>query len=101
MTTRRGPRDTDQGLSRVPRFRTVEEEAAFWDAHDSSEFEDQFVDADNVVFVRGGSTKAITVRLDEAAFQALHEQARQCGVPAGTLARLWILDHLKKADRAS
>ena len=28
--------------SRVPTFRSHEEEAAFWDEHDSSEFEDEF-----------------------------------------------------------
>lgn len=27
---------------RIPRFRSIEEEAEFWDTHDSTEFEDQF-----------------------------------------------------------
>ena len=28
--------------SRIPKFSSIEEEAKFWDMHDSTEFEDEF-----------------------------------------------------------
>lgn len=44
------PQDTHE-KSRIPRFKSIEEEAAFWDSHDSTEFEDEFVEVDAVRFV--------------------------------------------------
>jgi len=29
--------------SRIPRFKSIEEEAEFWDNHDTTEFEDEYV----------------------------------------------------------
>ncbi len=37
---------------RVPAFKTIEEEAEFWDTHDSSEFDGEFETVTEVRFVR-------------------------------------------------
>ncbi len=44
----------------------------------------------------GDLNKAFTVRLPEAAFEELHEQARRTSIPAAILARTWILENLPR-----
>jgi hypothetical protein len=80
--------------SRIPVFQTVEEEAAFWDSHDSTEFENEFEAVTDVQFTKVRPTKAITVRLERDSFAALSERARERGFGPAALARLWILEHL-------
>lgn len=91
-------RETTPAKSRIPRFRTIEEEAEFWDTHDSTEFEDEFHDAEDVRFVKPRPTKAITVRVDPATFGTLAQQARQKGIGPSTLVRMWVLERLRATE---
>ena len=88
-------RASRQPKSRIPTFRSIEEEAEFWDTHSSAEFEDELEEVTDVMFVKAGPKKAITVRLDENTLAALTEQARVEGVAPSTLARMWILERLR------
>lgn len=81
--------------SRIPTFKTVAEEAAFWDTHSSAEFEDELEVVTDVRFVRARPKKGITVRLDEDTLAALTRQAHQQGIGSSTLARRWILERLR------
>ena len=92
--------------SRIPHFKSVEEEAEFWDTHDLTEFEDELEVVNDVRFVvmRGGTKKALTVRLPEDTLKTLAEQAHQMGVGSSTLVRMWVMEHLmadRKAARQS
>ena len=53
---------TDEAMrrteSRIPAFKTIEEEAEFWDTHDSSEFDDEFETVTDVRFVRSKAQTA-------------------------------------------
>lgn len=62
---------TDAANSRIPAFKTVEEEASFWDTHSSEEFADELTPVDDVQFVRAQSKKALTVRFVEDTFEGL------------------------------
>ena len=81
--------------SRIPHFKSVEEEAAFWDSHDSTEFEDEFVEVDDVQFVKAAPKKVLTVRLEEPTLRDLRRIAKQKGIGPSTLARMWILERLR------
>ncbi len=87
--------------SRIPTFKTIEEEAAFWDTHSSEEFADELTPVENVKFVKARSKKALTVRFDEDMFEELTEEAREKGIGPSTLARMVILEHLRARRRAS
>lgn len=84
--------------SRIPKFKTIEEEADFWDTHSTTEFEDEFEEVKDVQFVvsRGRPKKGITVRVDEETLSALASQARAQGIGPSTLVRMWILQRLKE-----
>jgi predicted DNA binding CopG/RHH family protein len=83
---------------RIPRFKTIEEEAAFWDSHDSTEFEDEFTEVDDVRFVKATPKKALTVRLEEQTLADLRKLAREKGIGPSTLARMWILERLRSKE---
>jgi len=84
----------------IPSFRSVAEEAAFWDSHDSADFEYEFTEATDVRFARAAPKKGITVRLEEASLEQLTQEARQQGIHPSTLARMWILEHLNRGQPA-
>ncbi len=87
--------------SRIPTFKTIEEEAAFWDTHSSEEFADELTPVENVKFIKARSKKALTVRVDEEAFEELTREAREKGIGPSTLARMLILEHLQARRRVS
>jgi CopG antitoxin of type II toxin-antitoxin system len=87
--------------SRIPTFKTIEEEAAFWDTHSSEEFADELTPVEHVKFVPALSKKALTVRFDEDTFEELSREAREKGIGPSTLARMVILEHIRARRRAS
>ncbi|HLJ35064.1 MAG TPA: CopG family antitoxin [Ktedonobacteraceae bacterium] len=85
----------------IPTFKTIEEEAAFWDTHSSEEFADELTTVEDVRFVKAHAKKALTVRFDEDTFEELTREAREKGIGPSTLARMVILEHLHARKRAS
>ena len=81
--------------SRIPEFASVQEEAEFWDTHDTTDYEDEFTP----VRVRFAPllSEGITIRLDPATLRTLRQRAREQGIGPTTLARMWILDRLRSA----
>lgn len=87
--------------SRIPAFNTIEEEAEFWDTHDSSVFDDEFETVTDVRFVRSERKQPITVRLDQDTVAALRRQAHRRGIGTSTLARLWIPERVRDLEERS
>lgn len=77
----------------VTPFKTLEEEARFWDTH-------SVVDEINkntlVGFHQANKTETITIRFDPRYLQALRRQAAQRGVGPTTLARMWVMEKLSQ-----
>ena len=83
-----------QTESRIPRFQAYEEEAEFWDAHDTAEFENEFEPVE-ATFAKPLIKRVLTVPLDEQEVQQLRSVARQKHTDPAALARNWILDQLR------
>ena len=90
-------RQDQPGTRRIPAFSSVEEEAAFWDSHDVTEFEDELQVVTDVKFVPSDPSRTLTVRLVREAMEALRHEARHRGVDPATLAGDWIRDRLMGA----
>ncbi len=86
--------EQQENKSRIPDFKTIEE-AEFWDTHDSTEFEDEFTEVDDVQFVMKTHKKPLTLRLEEQSLNELRKIAREKGIGPSTLARMWILERLR------
>lgn len=80
--------------SRIPTFSSIEEEAEFWDTHDSTEIEDEFEDADDVKIIglKRDGTMLLWFRPETIAL--LTERAEAEGTTPTLLARRWILEQL-------
>lgn len=85
--------------SRVPKFKSYQEEAEFWNTHDTTDFEDEFEE----VQVKAAKPLKITytLRLDPDTVKELSQIAREKGIGPTTLARMWIVDRLKELQAGS
>jgi Cys-tRNA synthase (O-phospho-L-seryl-tRNA:Cys-tRNA synthase) len=99
--TRKDQEQPKVTYSRIPTFKTIEEEAAFWDTHSSEEFADELTPVEDVKFVKARPKRTLTVRFEEDTFEELTREAREKGIGPSTLARMVILEHLRARRSAS
>lgn len=83
--------------SKIPRFETYEEEAEFWDTHDTTEFEDEFEPVE-AAFAQSLVRRGLTVSLDTQTIELLQRVAREKKTEPATLVRIWILDRLRAEE---
>lgn len=81
-------------MRQIPEFKSMEEEAEFWDTHDTTDFEQEFKPV-KVRFAKNLS-EGLHIRLDPQTLAELRSQAQEKGIGPTTLARMWILNHLKE-----
>ena len=97
MTQKEEHKEKTQKESRIPHFTSREEEAAFWDTHDITEFEDE-LEPVQVRFSKHLS-EGITIRLDQETLGKLRHLAHEKGIGPTTLARMWLLERLRDVER--
>ncbi len=81
-------------VSALPQFENEAEAAAFWDTHSPEDYPEEFQDVD-VRFSRPLIKRGLTVKLSEGTIAQLREIAEERGIGPSTLARMWILEHLR------
>jgi len=90
---------TIKSSGRIPKFKSIQEEAEFWDTHDTGDFADEFRPV-KVKFAKNLS-EALSIRLDTKTLDDLRKQAAKKGIGPTTLARMWILEHLESSRTPS
>jgi len=80
---------------KVPKFKGVNEERAFWDSHDATDYLDDFKEAKDVVFVRP-KKQVLSVRMDPKVLHKLRELADEEGLPPTTYARMLIVKGIRE-----
>ena len=83
---------------RIPAFDNVEEEAAFWDTHDVTDYLDESKPA--TITVGRELAGRLTVRLGQADREELARRAKAKGVGPSTLARMWLKERLRQEAEA-
>lgn len=83
--------------SRIPEFRSREEEAKWFDTHDMADYQDEF----KTVPARFSKnlSHAIAIRFDSETLEKLRVRARKKGLGPTTLARMWIIERLEEGER--
>ena len=87
----------------LPKTDSVRELAAFWDAHDVTDFDDALEDVADPVFVRephDATAGAINVPLDSREAEAVAQMARAKGVSREQLVRAWVLQRIARPGKA-
>jgi len=88
-----------KGPKKLPVFKSLEEEARFWDTHDVTQYWDQLEEVDEVIELAPALARRIqermkkrllAIRLEEWQISRAKEIARKKGVPYQQLLRHWI-----------
>jgi predicted DNA-binding ribbon-helix-helix protein len=83
---------------RIPDFASLEEEAAFLDTHDTTEFEEEWESVD--LEVARPLMHRLSVRLEGAVFHQLMAIAKQRGLPPSALAAALIREGIARSESA-
>ncbi len=82
----------------IPRFKSYEEEADFWDTHSPLDYgtwkEAKLEFAKPLVHILG-------VRLDAKTIDLLTKLGSEMGIGPSTLVRMWVMEKLKSVSRKS
>lgn len=78
---------------KVPKFKSIEEEAHFWDTHDTMDYSGEFKPVKATI--RRMLDRVLPVRFDSKTINSLEKYASEKGVGTTTLIRMWILERLK------
>ena len=78
----------------IPPFKTLEEEANFWDSHSAIDK----IDKGTIVgFHQANKTGTITIRFQPEYLRILREEAFERGIGPTTLARMWLIEKLRES----
>lgn len=87
-----------QVKSRIPEFSTLEEEAEFWDTHDTTEFEDEFEPVE--MEVARPLRHAFLVSFEGPVFGRILAYADRHGLGFQEMASQWVMAALDAAETA-
>lgn len=79
-------------------FKTLEEEANFWDTHSAL---DNIDDGTLVGFHKANKTGMLTVRFEKKYLQLIREKAFQMGIGPTTLVRMWAMEKMNQSAKSS
>ena len=82
-------------MGKIPKFKSDQEAAQFWDTHRLIEFEDDLELVKEKVFVKP-EKQVMTIRVDKKLANAMKAIAREKGINYSTLARMWLIERVKK-----
>lgn len=85
--------------SKIPEFKSYEEEAEFWDTHDTTDFLDEFRPV-NIMFRPDSKVETLTIKLTTDVKSALARYASARHLGASSLARSWIVEKLGEVAKA-
>lgn len=83
-------------------FKSLEEEANFWDTHDTSEiFANSKVSISDLLELEPKKDVVMTVRVQKSVKEKIEKIARIKGVNSTTLSRMWLIERLIKEDNSN
>ncbi len=79
----------------IPPFKTLDEEADFWDTHDLSLLaRDPKIPLSKLPLLEKEKEEVMTIRLQKSAKKEIERIARIKGVNPSTLSRMWLIEKL-------
>ena len=83
----------EETRKKIPRFKSREEEAEFWDTHSPLEYGEW---EEVELKVARPLAHTLTVRLDARTIDRLATAGRKKGIGPSTLVRMWLLERLEQ-----
>jgi predicted DNA binding CopG/RHH family protein len=88
-------------LKKIPEFKSPEEEAKFWDEHDSADYIDWSKAKQTVLPNLKSSTESISLRLPSSLLARIKELANEKDVPYQSLMKVYLSDQVKRDLKVS
>lgn len=86
---------------KIPKFKTIEEERAFWESHSVTDYLSDLRTAKNIEFQRPPLKRNFQIRLDDETIRKLKQLANRKGTDVSTIIREWIQQHLNKEIKSA
>ena len=85
--------------SKIPEFRTIKEEAAFWDTHDVTDYIEEMEVVSGAYLPQAGERKTVmTIRIAPSLKERVEQVARSYDISTSSLVRMWIVDELRSLE---
>jgi len=81
--------------SKIPEFKSIEEEAKFWDTHSFADYWDEFKPVDVIVELSKPKEETLVLRVNREIKRKLERVAKNKGVTISTLARMLLIEKLR------
>src|SRR5688500_13447771 len=81
--------------SKIPKFKSIEEEANFWDIHSFADYWDEFKPVDVVVELSKPKEETLVLRLSKDVKQKLEQKAKAKGLTPSSLVRMMLIEQLR------
>jgi CopG antitoxin of type II toxin-antitoxin system len=81
--------------SKIPKFKSIAEEAAFWDTHSFADHWDEFEPIDVMVELSKPKEETLVLRVNKDVKKQLEQKAKDKGITISTLARILLTEKLR------
>lgn len=85
-------------IKKIPKFKTIAEEALFWDTHDVSDYLSEMKEVRISFDPLAPKEETLTLRVQATLKKKLEKTAKSYGVNLSTLLRIWFIDKLKETE---
>jgi predicted DNA binding CopG/RHH family protein len=84
--------------SKIPHFKSEDEEARYWETHAVTDHLDELVEVEYEIEITSPrrNKKPINIRVDEDALDAIKDIAGELRIPYQTLIGSWLVEKLRK-----
>ncbi len=82
-------------IKKIPTFKSIKEEAKFWDTHSFADYWDQFSDIELVVELEKPANDTLIVRIQKSLKQKLEKLAKKKGISVSSLSRILLTKQLR------
>ncbi len=88
---------TKKQKSRIPEFKSYEEEAEWWETHNLADYQDEFETVELVI--DKNLVRTLTIRFDSETLTKLKKRAQKKGLGVTTLIRVWVRERLEEEEK--
>ena len=85
-------------MAKIPKFETEEQEAEFWDTHDSTDYLEDTEEVE-IEYVDTRPKTLISLRLHSKTIEQLKVLASKRGIGYQTMIRMWVMERLEEETR--
>jgi len=84
-----------KNIKKIPTFKSLKEEAIFWDTHSFADYWSEFKDVDLVVELQKPAEETLILRIQKSLKNKLAKIAKKQGISISSLSRMWLMERLR------